>query len=201
MSIPKNAPASVRIDAWLWSIRAYKTRSMATAACRAGHVKLNDANAKAAQTVVPGDTIRVRQPGYDRILEVRRLINKRVGAEAASHCFTDHTPRAPSCPRSASRSVTAAPAGPPKRTGGTWTSCAAKTDEAQLGGLRRVEHHNDPAVTLTAKAPALRRTDGRNASRQALALAAVEGNHSVCGDCTIPNTRCGGPSRVAFEKL
>lgn len=98
MSIPKSAPASVRIDAWLWSIRAYKTRSMATAACRAGHVKLNDVNAKASHTVVPGDTIRVRQPGYDRILEVRRLINKRVGAEAASHCFTDHTPPRPVLP-------------------------------------------------------------------------------------------------------
>ncbi len=98
MSIPKNAPASVRIDAWLWSIRVYKTRSMATAACRAGHVKLNDANAKAAHTVVPGDTVRVRQPGYDRILEVRALINKRVGPEAASHCFTDHTPPRPVLP-------------------------------------------------------------------------------------------------------
>ncbi|WP_125610142.1 RNA-binding S4 domain-containing protein [Specibacter cremeus] len=92
---PKNAPATVRIDAWLWAIRAYKTRSAATAACRAGHVKLNDKPAKAAQTVVPGDTVRVRQPGYDRILEVRWLIAKRVGAEAASHCFTDHTPARP----------------------------------------------------------------------------------------------------------
>lgn len=98
MSIPKSPPASVRIDAWLWSIRAYKTRSTATAACRAGHVKLNDVNAKASHTVVPGDTIRVRESGWERILEVRRLVNKRVGAEAASHCFTDHTPPRPVLP-------------------------------------------------------------------------------------------------------
>ena len=48
--------------------------------------------------MVPGDTVRVRQPGYERILEVRRLIAKRVGAEAASHCFTDHTPPRPIAP-------------------------------------------------------------------------------------------------------
>jgi ribosome-associated heat shock protein Hsp15 len=91
-------PSTVRIDAWLWAIRAYKTRSAATAACRAGHVRLNGNPAKASQTVVPGDTIRVRQPGFERILEVRRLIAKRVGAEAASHCFTDHTPERPPMP-------------------------------------------------------------------------------------------------------
>ncbi|MBO0898253.1 MULTISPECIES: RNA-binding S4 domain-containing protein [Arthrobacter] len=95
MSIPASTSKSVRVDAWLWAIRAYKTRSAATAACRAGHVRLNGNPAKAAQPVQPGDTIRVRQPGYERILEVRQLIAKRVGAEAASHCFTDHTPPRP----------------------------------------------------------------------------------------------------------
>ncbi|NKX54280.1 RNA-binding S4 domain-containing protein [Arthrobacter mobilis] len=98
MSTSTSSPSTVRIDAWLWAIRAYKTRSAATAACRAGHVRLNGNPAKASQTVVPGDTIRVRQPGYERILEVRRLIAKRVGAEAASHCFTDHTPERPPMP-------------------------------------------------------------------------------------------------------
>jgi ribosome-associated heat shock protein Hsp15 len=96
-SLP-SSPASVRIDAWLWAIRAYKTRSAATAACRAGHVRLNGNPVKASQPVVPGDTLRVRQPGYERILEVRRLIAKRVGAEAASHCYTDHTPERPPMP-------------------------------------------------------------------------------------------------------
>ncbi|WP_026556734.1 RNA-binding S4 domain-containing protein [Arthrobacter sp. 35W] len=96
--LPKNAPASVRVDAWLWAIRVYKTRSAATAACRAGHVRLNDKPAKAAQSVVSGDTIRVRESGWERILEVRVLIAKRVGAEAAARCFTDHTPPRPVLP-------------------------------------------------------------------------------------------------------
>lgn len=98
MNTSANSPSSVRVDAWLWAIRAYKTRSAATAACRAGHVRLNGNPVKASQSVVPGDTVRVRQPGYERILEVRRLIAKRVGAEAASHCFTDHTPPRPVAP-------------------------------------------------------------------------------------------------------
>ncbi|TJY69209.1 RNA-binding S4 domain-containing protein [Arthrobacter sp. CAU 1506] len=98
MNTSANTPSSVRVDAWLWAIRAYKTRSAATAACRAGHVRLNGNPVKASQSVVPGDTLRVRQPGYERILEVRRLIAKRVGAEAASHCFTDHTPPRPVAP-------------------------------------------------------------------------------------------------------
>ena len=98
MNTSANTPSSVRVDAWLWAIRAYKTRSAATTACRAGHVRLNGNPVKASQSVVPGDTLRVRQPGYERILEVRRLIAKRVGAEAASHCFTDHTPPRPVAP-------------------------------------------------------------------------------------------------------
>lgn len=99
MSIPSSSPANVRVDAWLWAIRAYKTRSAATAACRAGHIRINGNPVKASQTVIIGDTIRVRESGWERILEVRRLIAKRVGAEAASHCFTDHTPPRPVAPK------------------------------------------------------------------------------------------------------
>ena len=96
-SLP-SSPASVRIDAWLWAVRAYKTRSAATAACRAGHIRLNGSPAKASATLVTGDTVTVRMSGYERIREVRRLSNKRVGAEPASHCFTDHTPPRPVAP-------------------------------------------------------------------------------------------------------
>ncbi len=98
MSIPASTSKSVRVDAWLWAVRAYKTRSAATAACRAGHVRINGNPAKAAQPVQPGDSVRVRQPGYERILKVRQLISKRVGAEAASHCFIDSTPARPAAP-------------------------------------------------------------------------------------------------------
>lgn len=98
MSTPNSNLSTVRVDAWLWAIRIYKTRSAATAACRAHHVRLNDTPVKASQTVVPGDTIRIRQSGFERVLEVRRLIAKRVGADAATRCYTDHTPKRPALP-------------------------------------------------------------------------------------------------------
>jgi ribosome-associated heat shock protein Hsp15 len=85
----------VRVDAWLWAVRLYKTRSMATTACRAGHVRINGERAKAAQTVAPGDEVRVRDTGRERIVEVRRLIVKRVGAPVAAECLIDRTPPPP----------------------------------------------------------------------------------------------------------
>lgn len=98
MTAPVSTLSSARIDAWLWGIRAYKTRSAATAACRAGHVRLNGNPVKASQSVVPGDNIRIRLSGFERVLEVQRVIVKRVGAEAASHCYTDRTPERPALP-------------------------------------------------------------------------------------------------------
>lgn len=86
---------SVRVDSWLWAVRVYKTRSAATTACRAGHVRVNAAPAKAAQVVRPGDELRVRINGFDRMLVVRQTISKRVGAAVAAEAFEDRTPPPP----------------------------------------------------------------------------------------------------------
>lgn len=86
---------SVRVDAWLWAVRVYKTRSAATTGCRAGHVRVKGERAKAAQPVRVGDEIRVRIAGFDRILTVSRLITKRVAASVATECFVDLTPPPP----------------------------------------------------------------------------------------------------------
>lgn len=83
---------AVRVDSWLWAVRVYKTRSAATTACRAGHVRVNGEKAKAAQAVRVGDELRVRIAGYDRILIVRQLIVKRVGAPLAAVAAEDRTP-------------------------------------------------------------------------------------------------------------
>jgi ribosome-associated heat shock protein Hsp15 len=82
----------VRVDAWLWAVRIYKTRSAATTACRAGHVRVNGERAKAAQPVRPGDELRVRVSGFDRILVVKQPISKRVGAAPAAEAMDDRTP-------------------------------------------------------------------------------------------------------------
>ncbi|MFD5215286.1 RNA-binding S4 domain-containing protein [Microbacterium sp. NPDC058345] len=82
----------VRVDSWLWAVRIYKTRSAATTACRAGHVRVNGERTKAAQTVKPGDEVRVRISGFDRILAVRQTLSKRVGAPVAVTAYDDRTP-------------------------------------------------------------------------------------------------------------
>lgn len=86
---------SVRVDAWLWAVRVFKTRSAATTGCRAGHVRVGGERVKAAQPVRIGDEVRVRIAGFDRILTVRKLIVKRVSAAEAAECFTDLTPPPP----------------------------------------------------------------------------------------------------------
>lgn len=87
--------STARVDAWLWAVRVYKTRSAATTACRAGHVRVNGEKAKAAQPVKPGDEVRVRISGFDRMLVVRQPIVKRVGASVAAEAMEDRTPPPP----------------------------------------------------------------------------------------------------------
>jgi ribosome-associated heat shock protein Hsp15 len=86
---------SARVDAWLWAVRVYKTRSAATAACRAGHVRVNGERVKAAQPVREGDEIRTRFEGRERIVVVRKILTKRVGAPVAATAMTDLTPPPP----------------------------------------------------------------------------------------------------------
>jgi ribosome-associated heat shock protein Hsp15 len=86
---------STRVDRWLWAVRLTKTRSDAAAACRGGHVRVNDRPAKPATTVVPGDEVRARVGGTTRIVEVVRVIQKRVGAADAAACLIDRTPPPP----------------------------------------------------------------------------------------------------------
>lgn len=87
--------ASVRVDAWVWAIRLFSTRTAATAACKAGHIKVNDASAKPAQIVRIGDRVRALTPGGERIVIVTGLISKRTSAPLAALNFDDQTPPPP----------------------------------------------------------------------------------------------------------
>jgi ribosome-associated heat shock protein Hsp15 len=86
---------SDRVDAWIWAVRLTKTRSAASTACKAGHVRVNDERVKPAQSLKIGDVVRVRTADTERIVEVTRLIAKRVGATVAVECYVDHTPPPP----------------------------------------------------------------------------------------------------------
>jgi ribosome-associated heat shock protein Hsp15 len=88
--------AEGRVDSWIWAIRLAKTRSAATALCKAGHVRINGDRAKPAQTVKVGDEVRVFLPGTgERIVEVQAILAKRVSAALASPAYIDHTPPPP----------------------------------------------------------------------------------------------------------
>ena len=90
-----DAPSSTRVDSWIWAVRLSKTRSAATAACRAGHVHVNGERAKAAQPVRIGDEVRLRNTDLERTVRVARLVAKRVGAVVAAECVIDLTPPPP----------------------------------------------------------------------------------------------------------
>ncbi|MCA9683784.1 MAG: RNA-binding S4 domain-containing protein [Myxococcales bacterium] len=89
------AMAAVRIDKWLWAARMFKTRSAASTACTAGHVKIGGESVKAAKTVKAGDHIDVLTPGGPRQLEVVALGDRRGPASVAQTLYIDHTPPPP----------------------------------------------------------------------------------------------------------
>lgn len=88
-------PASVRVDSWAWAVRLYKTRSAASTACKAGHLRVNGDKAKPATPVRIGDEVRARVGETERILIAKRLIVKRVGAAVAAECVDELTPPPP----------------------------------------------------------------------------------------------------------
>ncbi len=86
---------STRVDRWLWAVRLTKTRPDAAAACRGGHVRVNDRPAKPSTMVSPGDEVRALVGTRTRIVEVVRVIQKRVGAADAVTCYLDRSPAPP----------------------------------------------------------------------------------------------------------
>ncbi|MER7043780.1 MULTISPECIES: RNA-binding S4 domain-containing protein [Streptomyces] len=86
---------SVRVDAWIWSVRLTKTRSQAAAACKAGHVRVNGVRVKPAHTVHAGDQVRLFHEGRERLVVVSRIIRKRVGAPVAVQAYVDNSPPPP----------------------------------------------------------------------------------------------------------
>ncbi|MET7301926.1 RNA-binding S4 domain-containing protein [Embleya sp. NPDC005575] len=86
---------TVRVDSWIWSVRLTKTRSLAAAACKAGHVRVNGDKVKPAQSIRIGDEVRLRQDGHERIVVVKRIVRKRVGPPVAAECLIDNSPPPP----------------------------------------------------------------------------------------------------------
>jgi ribosome-associated heat shock protein Hsp15 len=84
---------TVRIDKYLWAVRLYKTRTLATEACKKGRVSMDDMPAKPSRTVSAGDVIEVRKIPVVYSYRVKDPIEKRVGAKIVDQYVEDITPQ------------------------------------------------------------------------------------------------------------
>jgi ribosome-associated heat shock protein Hsp15 len=82
----------LRIDKYLWAIRIYKTRTLASDACKAGRVKLDTKNIKPSYEVKVGDTYQVSKGPDRKIIRVTGLLENRVDAKKAVDYYLDVTP-------------------------------------------------------------------------------------------------------------
>jgi ribosome-associated heat shock protein Hsp15 len=83
----------MRVDKYLWCIRYYKTRSIATAACKKGAIKLNGEALKPSKEIYPGDELTVRKDQIDYTLLVLGIPQSRVGAKLVDQFRKDTTPQ------------------------------------------------------------------------------------------------------------
>ncbi len=89
------AESEVRIDKWLWAMRIYKTRTVATDACKKGRVTLNDDTnpVKPARMVHVGDTVHVRKSPVTYSFRVKALTQNRLGARLVPEYLENITPQ------------------------------------------------------------------------------------------------------------
>ncbi len=82
---------NVRIDKWLWAVRIYKTRSMATEACKKGYISIGNLPVKASRIVHVGETVKVRKSPVTRSFKILALAEKRMSAKLTVDFVQDVT--------------------------------------------------------------------------------------------------------------
>ena len=85
--------SEVRIDKWLWAVRIFKTRTIATDACKKGRVMLGDVPAKPARMIKIGDIVKVRKPPVTYSFRVLALTENRLGAKLVPDYMVNITPK------------------------------------------------------------------------------------------------------------
>ena len=81
-----------RVDKWLWSVRIFKSRTLASDACRSGNVKIAGKSVKPSHVIQEGAVVGVRKNGFDMTFLVQKIITKRVSAPLAQECYVNQTP-------------------------------------------------------------------------------------------------------------
>lgn len=84
---------SLRIDKWLWAVRVYKSRTLATEACNGGKVKINGKRIKPSYNIKTGEVLTVQSGYIQRTYKVLGLNGKRVSAKVAVQFIQDITPK------------------------------------------------------------------------------------------------------------
>jgi ribosome-associated heat shock protein Hsp15 len=82
----------VRVDKWLWGVRIFKTRTLASEVCKANKVKINKKDAKASADVTIGDLVEVKKDGFFMQYKVLGIVTTRVSAVLAAPCYENITP-------------------------------------------------------------------------------------------------------------
>lgn len=82
-----------RIDKWLWAMRVFKTRSLATEACKKGRVTMGGMNVKPSKLIKPGDVIDVKKPPVTFSFKVLKIANNRLGAKLVPEYMENVTPQ------------------------------------------------------------------------------------------------------------
>ena len=85
--------ATTRVDRWLWSVRLFKTRTLAARACQAGHVRVNGQAVKPSRALRPGDLVNALLGEIRRTVKVLAVLERRVGAKVVPEYLEDLTPQ------------------------------------------------------------------------------------------------------------
>ena len=84
---------TTRIDKWLWVVRIFKTRALASKACAKGKVKIDGTAVKASRNIKAGDIIQIRKDVIKYIYRVKTTAEKRMGAKLVPEFLEDITPK------------------------------------------------------------------------------------------------------------
>lgn len=82
----------VRIDKWLWAVRIFKTRTVASEACKKGRVMMGDVTVKPSRNIREGEVVQVRKPPVTYSFKVLALSDKRMGAKLVPQFMENVTP-------------------------------------------------------------------------------------------------------------
>ena len=83
---------TTRIDKWLWAVRIFKTRSLASEACSGGKIKIDGTAVKGSRNIVQNDIVQVRKGVVKYLYKVLKIAEKRMGAKLVQDFLEDMTP-------------------------------------------------------------------------------------------------------------